>query len=150
MYHHELVGTNSRLDALQAAVLRVKLPHLDRWTARRGEHACRYHGLLADVPEVVPPVVDPRNRHVFNQYTVRAERRDELRTFLAERGVGTGIYYPVALHLQECFASLGQGRGELPVSEALTEQVLSLPVFPELGEERLERVVGAIREFYGA
>ncbi|MGD2070126.1 MAG: DegT/DnrJ/EryC1/StrS family aminotransferase [Gemmatimonadota bacterium] len=150
MYHHEMVGTNSRLDALQAAVLRAKLPHLDAWAAARGENACRYHGLLADLPDVVPPYTDPANHHVFNQYTVRVRRRDELRSFLAERNIGTGIYYPVPLHLQECFAPLGQARGTLPVAETLAEQVLSLPVYPELGEERVERVASAVRDFYGA
>jgi dTDP-4-amino-4,6-dideoxygalactose transaminase len=150
MYRHEMVGTNSRLDALQAAVLGAKLPHLDAWALRRGEHACRYHGLLADVPEVIVPVTDPANHHIFNQYTIRARRRDELRAFLSDRGIGTGLYYPLPLHLQECFASLGQERGTLPVSETLAEQVLSLPVFPELGEERVERVGAAIRDFYGA
>lgn len=150
MYHHQLVGTNSRLDALQAAVLRAKLPHLDRWTEARRKNACLYHGMLADVPEVIPPATDPSNFHVFNQYTVRARRRDELRTWLDDRGIGSGIYYPVPLHLQECFQDLGYRKGQFPVSETLAGQVLSLPVFPELGEERIEAVASAIRDFYGA
>jgi len=148
MYHHEMVGTNSRLDALQAAVLRVKLRHLDEWTAARRENACRYEGMLSDVEEVRPPVVGEGNFHVYNQYTIRAERRDALRAFLTERGIGSGVYYPVPLHLQQCFASLGYGPGDLPVTESLCGEVLSLPIFPELGEERLGRVADTIREFY--
>jgi dTDP-4-amino-4,6-dideoxygalactose transaminase len=149
MYHHEMVGTNSRLDALQAAVLRTKLPHLDSWAAGRRENACTYTGLLEDVPGVVLPRVVEGNFHVYNQFTIRAQRRDELRAFLGEREIGSGIYYPVPLHLQECFAELGGARGDLPVCETLCEQVLSLPIYPEVGRERVERVAEAIREFYG-
>ncbi len=148
MYHHEMVGTNSRLDALQAAVLRVKLPRLDAWAAARRENACRYEGLLADVEGIRFPTLAEGAFHVYNQYTIRAERRDELRAWLGERGIGAGVYYPVALHLQECFASLGQRKGALPVSEALCGEVLSLPIFPELGEERQARVADAVRAFY--
>jgi len=148
MYHHERVGTNSRLDALQAAVLRVKLGHLATWSAERGENACTYHGLLADVPEVIPPATDPDNRHVFNQYTVRARRRDELRAFLVDRDIGSGVYYPVPLHLQPCFSELAYEPGSLPVSEALCDEVLSLPVFPELGAGRARRVASAIQDFF--
>lgn len=150
MYHHELVGTNSRLDALQAAILAAKLPHLDGWAAARRENACRYEGLLAEVPEVILPEVLPGNFHVYNQFTLRVRRRDELRDFLASRGIGSGVYYPVPLHLQECFASLGGRTGDLPVSEQLTGEVLSLPIYPELDDAALETVAGAIREFYGA
>ncbi len=149
MYHHEMVGTNSRLDALQAAVLRVKLRHLDAWTAARRENACRYAGMLEGVGGVRVPALAEGAFHVYNQYTVRAERRDELKAWLQERGVGTGVYYPVPLHLQPCFASLGRGKGDLPVSERLCEEVLSLPIFPEVGEERQGRVAEAIRGFYG-
>jgi len=149
MYHHEMVGTNSRLDALQAAVLAAKLPHLDGWAARRRENACLYEGLLADVAEVMVPRVMPGNFHVYNQYTLRVRRRDELRAFLGERGIGSGVYYPLPLHLQECFASLGGKPGDLPVSETLCQQVLSLPVFPELTESDVQEVADAIRAFYG-
>jgi dTDP-4-amino-4,6-dideoxygalactose transaminase len=149
MYRHELVGTNSRLDALQAAVLRVKLPHLQRWTEARRRNAALYDELLADVPEVIAPCVAPGSFHVYNQYTVRARRRDELRAFLDARGIGTGVYYPVPLHLQECFRSLGYARGDFPVAERLAEEVLALPVYPELGESRLRSVADAICEFYG-
>ncbi len=148
MYHHEMVGTNSRLDALQAAVLRVKLRHLDVWTAARRENACRYEGMLAGLDAVRVPAVAEGAFHVYNQYTVRAERRDELRAWLGERDIGSGVYYPVPLHLQDCFSSLGGRRGDLPVSEALCEEVLSLPIFPEVGEDRQQRVAEAIRAFY--
>jgi dTDP-4-amino-4,6-dideoxygalactose transaminase len=148
MYHHEMVGTNSRLDALQAAVLRVKLRHLDTWTEARRENACRYEGMLADLEEVRTPVVAEGNFHVYNQYTVRAQGRNALRKHLEERGIGSGVYYPVPLHLQQCFASLGHGPGDFPVTESLCGEVLSLPIFPELGEDRLARVAEAIRAFY--
>lgn len=148
MYHHEMVGTNSRLDALQAAVLRVKLRHLDAWTAARRENACRYHGRLAGVDGIRVPEVAEGAFHVYNQYTIRASRRDELRDHLGARGIGTGVYYPVPLHAQECFRSLGYREGDLPVTEALCNEVLSLPIFPELGEDRLGRVCEAIQAFY--
>lgn len=150
MYSHELVGTNSRLDALQAAVLRVKLPHLDGWAELRRENACRYHMNLEDVAEVILPEVVPGNFHVYNQFTLRVRRRDELRSFLADRDIGSGVYYPVPLHLQECFSSLGGARGDLPAAEKLTEEVLSLPIYPEVGDAAIDEVSEAIRAFYGA
>lgn len=149
MYHHEMVGTNSRLDALQAAILRVKLRHLDGWAATRRANACRYHEGLADVAEVRLPAVLEGNFHVYNQFTIRAERRDELRAALTEQGIGSGIYYPVPLHLQPCFEPLGGREGMLPETERACREVLSLPIFPELGEDRQARVVEAIRRFYG-
>jgi len=149
MYHHEMVGTNSRLDALQAAVLRVKLKHLDAWAEARRANACRYHERLDGVDGVTLPEVAPGNWHVYNQYTLRTSRRDELRTWLAERDIGSGIYYPVPLHLQECFATLGGREGDLPVAERLCGEVLSLPIFPELGEARVDEVAEAIRAFFG-
>ncbi len=149
MYHHEMVGTNSRLHALQAAVLRAKLPRLDGWHEARRKNAALYDEWLADVPEVIPPKRLDGHVHVYNQYTIRARRRDELRESLAEAGIGTGVYYPVPLHLQACFAELGGRAGSLPVSEALSAEVLSLPVYPELGADRVERVAERIRAFYG-
>ncbi|MSR23144.1 MAG: DegT/DnrJ/EryC1/StrS family aminotransferase [Gemmatimonadetes bacterium] len=148
MYHHEMVGTNSRLDALQAAVLRTKLRHLPGWTEGRRGNAKRYEEGLAEVEGVSLPVTVEGNEHVYNQYTIRARDRDGLRTRLQERRIGTGVYYPAPLHLQPCFQELGGRPGDLPVSERLCGEVLSLPVFPELGEERLGIVVDAIREFY--
>jgi len=148
MYHHEMVGTNSRLDALQAAVLRVKLRYLDAWAAARRENACRYAGQLADVPGIRLPAVAEGAYHVYNQFTIRAERRDALREHLAADGIGSGVYYPVPLHQQACFRSLGYAPGDLPVTEALCTEVVSLPIFPELGEGRLSRVSDAVRAFY--
>lgn len=149
MYHHEVVGTNSRLDALQAAVLRVKLTHLDRWTEARRRNACRYHGGLEEVDEVVLPETEQGNFHVFNQYTLRVEARDRLREHLTGKGIGSGVYYPVPLHLQECFRELGGREGQLPETERACRQVISIPIFPELGEDRLDRVIEEIRAFYG-
>jgi len=149
MYHHEMVGTNSRLDALQAAVLRAKLPHLESWAAARRKNADGYRAALGDVEELILPKVAPENEHVYNQFTIRVDGRDALREHLAARGVGSGVYYPVPLHLQECFSELGGGPGDLPASERLCGEVLSLPIFPELGEDRIGVVVEEIREFFG-
>jgi dTDP-4-amino-4,6-dideoxygalactose transaminase len=149
-YHHEMVGTNSRLDALQAAVLRTKLPHLGTWTEARRANAALYDELLAPVAEVVTPVVRPGAEHVFNQYTIRAQRRDALRAFLESRGIGSAVYYPVPLHLQECFRSLGYAPGDFPVAEQLSGEVLSLPIYPELGEQRVGHVARAVCDFYGS
>ena len=149
MYHHEMVGTNSRLDAIQAAVLRVKLRHLDGWTAARQRNARRYVELLGSTSGVRLPAVAEGNFHVYNQFTILTDRRDELREHLTREGIGTGVYYPVPLHLQKCFGELGFGEGDLPVSERLCQEVLSLPVFPELSEDALCRVADAIRSFFG-
>src|SRR5437764_7561986 len=116
-YHHDEVGTNSRLDTLQAAVLLAKLPHLAAWSAKRREHAAYFTRALADFPAVRPPVVDPANEHIFHQYTVRVERRDQLQAHLKSQGIGNAIYYPVPLHLQPCFSHLGYRPGRLPESE---------------------------------
>ena len=150
MYHHEMVGTNSRLDALQAAVLRVKLPYLDGWARGRRKNAALYDELLTGIEGVQIPFVAPDNEHVYNQYTLRVHQRDKLREFLGERGIGTGLYYPLGLHLQECFNDLGGEVGDLPVTEALTEEVVSLPIFPELAEGQITEVGEAVREFYSA
>jgi dTDP-4-amino-4,6-dideoxygalactose transaminase len=147
-YHHDEVGTNSRLDTLQAAVLLVKLRFLEQWNAARRGRAARYDQALGALPGVCPPRVDPANRHVYHQYTIRAEGRDELAAHLKSRGIGHAIYYPVALHLQPCFASLGYSGGSLPVTEAATGSVLSLPIYPELTDAQQDAVIAAIREFY--
>jgi dTDP-4-amino-4,6-dideoxygalactose transaminase len=148
MYHHEMVGTNSRLDALQAAVLRVKLPHLDGWAEGRRQNAALYDEMLSGLDQVQTPVTEAGNHHVYNQYTLRVHQRDELREYLGDRGIGTGLYYPLGLHLQECFRTLGGKPGDLPVTETLTREVVSLPIFPELKEGQVAEVAGAIREFY--
>ncbi len=147
---HDGVGTNSRLDTLQAAVLLAKLPHLDGWVEARRRNAALYDELLADLTAVRTPRVDGGNLHTYNQYTIRAERRDGLRAFLAEAGIATGLYYPLPLPLQPCFRSLGYAPGDFPVAERLCREVLSLPVFPELGEKRVRAVAAAIRTFYEA
>ena len=148
MYHHEMVGTNSRLDALQAAVLSAKLPHLESWSDARRRNAALYDELLTDIAEVITPAVAPGNVHIYNQYTIRARRRDELRDYLNDKGIGSAVYYPLALHRQACFSELGYREGDLPVSEKLCQEVLSLPIFPELGGDRVTAVAEAIREFY--
>ena len=160
-YYHEEIGWNSRLDAMQAAVLRVKLKHLDDWNQQRRMLACRYHGLLtnaglvqAGAQSVTPqaPIAllasAPEAYHIYHQYVVRAWRREELRSFLAQQGIGTEIYYPVPLHLQECFAYLGYRAGDLPESERAAKEVVALPMFPELREDEQQRVATALVEFY--
>jgi dTDP-4-amino-4,6-dideoxygalactose transaminase len=149
LYQHEVVGTNSRLDALQAAVLSVKLPHLRGWSERRRANAAAYGAALAEVEEVVTPVVRPQNESIFNQYTLRVRDRDGLKAYLDAHGIGNAIYYPLALHLQPCFASLGYRAGDLPESERATREVVSLPVYAELTPRQLEEVVQRIRAFYG-
>jgi dTDP-4-amino-4,6-dideoxygalactose transaminase len=148
-YFHEEVGYNSRLDALQAAVLAAKLPHLAAWSARRRENAAFYDAALADVPEVVTPWVDPLNESIYNQYTIRAERRDALQSHLKGRGIGNAIYYPLPLHLQPCFAYLGYKEGSCPEAERASREVISLPVYPELTTSQRDEVVEAVRSFYG-
>jgi dTDP-4-amino-4,6-dideoxygalactose transaminase len=152
MYHHEEVGYNSRLDALQAAVLSAKLPHLAGWSAARRGHARFYDEALAGLEGVSTPVLLPGSESIYNQYTLRVHggRRDGLAAFLRERGVGSNVYYPVPLHLQECFAYLGCRRGEFPESERAAAEVLSIPVFPELTEAQREHVAASIRAFFGA
>jgi dTDP-4-amino-4,6-dideoxygalactose transaminase len=152
-YHHQLVGFNSRLDSLQAAALNVKLPHLDRWTARRATNAARYHELFAQakLAEVIQlPVATAGCQHVWNQYIIRVPegKRDALREHLTARKIGTQIYYPVPLHLQECFASLGIGPGSLPETERAAKETLALPIFPELTAEEQHAVVAAVASFY--
>ncbi len=144
-YHHALVGTNSRLDALQAALLRVKLRHLDRWSEGRAKNAALYNQLL-EGSRVGRPFHDPRTRHIYNQYVIRVEKRDEVRQQLTERGIGTEVYYPVPLHLQRCFSMLGYQTGDMPQSEAAAHETLALPVFPELTEDQIRYVAASVRE----
>lgn len=149
MYHHDEVGFNSRLDALQAAVLRAKLPHLGHWSAARRANAAYYSSALADLADVRTPTIDPANESIFNQYTLRVERRDDLQAHLKARGIGSAIYYPLPLHLQPCFGYLGYQLGAFPESERAAREVLSLPIYPELTSSQLDEVVSAIRAFYG-
>jgi dTDP-4-amino-4,6-dideoxygalactose transaminase len=148
-YFHDEVGYNSRLDALQAAVLSAKLPYLSGWSDRRRANAAYYSAAFADLAEVRVPVIDPSNESIFNQYTIRAERRDALRQRLNEREIGNAIYYPLPLHLQPCFAYLGYRQGAFPESERAAAEVISLPIYPELTRAQLDDVIEAIRTFYG-
>jgi dTDP-4-amino-4,6-dideoxygalactose transaminase len=155
-YHHEEFGWNCRMDAIQAAILRVKLPHIDNWNQQRLRRAAIYDRLLADAglvsKKVDAPIklvkTSPHAFHVFHQYVIRAQRRDELRKFLGDRKIGTEIYYPIPLHLQPCFAYLGYSAGDLPESERAAAEVLALPMFPELTEAEQESVVESIAEYY--
>ena len=148
-YYHDEVGYNSRLDALQAAVLHAKLPHLAVWSQKRRTNAAYYDAAFADLPDVRTPVVEACNESIFNQYTLRVARRDALQSYLKEKGIGTSIYYPLPLHLQPCFAYLGYKAGSCPESERAAGEVLSLPIYPELTESQLDEVIGAVRAFYG-
>jgi len=150
-YYHEEVGTNSRLDALQAAVLHAKLPHLEGWSAARRANAEWYDSRLEALEtagQLERPKIDPKNESIYNQYTLRVRDRDALREFLAQREIGSAVYYPLPLHQQPCFAYLGYRPGDFPESERAASEVLSLPIFPELTEEEREEVVAAIEEFY--
>jgi len=147
-YHHDEVGTNSRLDTLQAAALHAKLPFLAGWSEARRQNAARYAEGLAGLAAVKTPATDTANEHIFHQYTLRVERRDALQRFLKERDIGSAVYYPLPLHLQPCFAHLGYKPGRLPVTEEAASQVLSLPIYPELSRAQLDWVVESIRAFY--
>lgn len=148
-YFHEIVGYNSRLDALQAAVLRAKLPHLAAWSAQRRANAAYYDAAFAGLDEVVTPVIDPRNESIYNQYTIRVPRRDALQEHLKAAGIGNAVYYPLPLHLQPCFAYLGYREGQCPEAERASREVLSLPIYPELTRTQLDEVVSAVRAFFG-
>ena len=150
-YVHEAIGINSRLDALQAAVLSVKLKYLDQWAEGRLRNAARYRKLFADgklLERVTLPVVEAANHHVFNQFTVRVPKRDQLRAHLKAKGVGTEVYYPLPMHLQNCYRDLGYQKGSFPVSEQAAAEVLSLPIYAELKEDQLIYVVESIADFY--
>ena len=150
-YFHALIGGNFRIDELQAAVLRVKLKHLDGWTAARQRNAAYYDRAFADAglpPKVRGPFAHPGCRHIFNQYVVRVQDRDALKAFMAAKGVGSEIYYPVPLHLQQCFAYLGHRSGDFPESERAAMETLALPIYPELESAQLVHVVKTIAEFY--
>jgi dTDP-4-amino-4,6-dideoxygalactose transaminase len=147
-YFHDEVGTNSRLDTLQAAVLLAKLPHLAAWSEARRRNAARYTAGFAGAAGIVPPVTDPANEHIYNQYTLRVPRRDELLKHLQSRGIGCAVYYPLPLHLQPCFGYLGLKAGSMPASEAAAREVISLPVYPELSSAQQDAVIDAVRSFY--
>ena len=146
-YYHAELGYNSRLDTLQAAILDVKLKYLDEWTQRRREIASLYSALLQGLPVVLAKETDG-GKHVYHQYTIRTSYRDELQNYLKEHGIGTGLYYPLSLHLQKVFADLGYKEGDLPNSELAAREVLSLPMFPELKDEEVEYVCDTIKRFF--
>jgi dTDP-4-amino-4,6-dideoxygalactose transaminase len=151
-YEYELIGMNSRLDALQAAILRVKLRHLDSWTAGRQKRAARYSQLFADRGldrTLRLPQVQPGCNHIYNQYVIRAPHRDDLKVFLSERGVPSDVYYPLPLHLQRAFTYLGYEAGDLPQSEIASREVLALPVYPEMRDDQQALLVDSIAAFYG-
>ena len=149
-YFHDEVGWNSRLDAVQAAVLQVKLALLEGWTEGRRENARFYDEAFAGVDGLVTPAAGEGKRHIYNQYIVRTARRDELRAHLAEHGVGSAIYYPLSLHLQPCFADLGYREGQFPESERASKETLSIPVNPDLREDERAHVADTVRAFFGA
>ncbi|MFQ6037734.1 MAG: DegT/DnrJ/EryC1/StrS family aminotransferase [Candidatus Aminicenantales bacterium] len=157
-YYHDRIGGNFRLDNLQAAILRVKLRHLDRWIAERQQKASTYDGLfeetgltaenLVEVPETVYRESGVPHYHTFHQYVIRVRERDGLQAFLKDRGVATAVYYPLALHLQKCFSDLGYRKGDFPESEKAMDEVLALPVYPELQQEQQGYIVSSIEAFY--
>jgi len=155
-YTHVLLGHNYRMESIQGAVLKVKLKYLEKWTEERRRVASRYRELLSDLEEIKLPVEMPYAKHVYHLFVIqvnskpdkRQEVRDKLQRFLNENGIGTGLHYPVPLHLQPCFKELGYKRGDFPVSEQLAESGLSLPIYPELTDEQIEYVAEKIREFF--
>jgi len=152
-YYHSMIGGNFRLDAMQAAIVSVKFRHLDDWSAARQANAARYRGLFAEAGlgnggPVQLPFEAPNCRHIYNQFVIRAERRDALRDALKDCGVATEIYYPVPMHLQQCFAYLGYREGDFPESEAAAKQTVALPIYPELSDEQARHVVASIARFY--
>ncbi|MEK6758176.1 MAG: DegT/DnrJ/EryC1/StrS family aminotransferase [Deltaproteobacteria bacterium] len=150
-YYHDEVGINSRLDEIQAAVLRIKLSHLEEWTIGRINNAARYDRFFEKAgltSKVGLPFIQEGNRSVYNQYVVRVSKRDALRAHLADAGIGSEIYYPLPLHIQKCFKGLGYRKGDFPVSEKAAREVLALPIYPELKESEQKYVVSSIKEFY--
>ena len=148
-YYHEEVGYNSRLDALQAAVLSAKMVNLASWSSARRKNAAYYNAAFADLDDVRTPTIDPANESIYNQYTLRVARRDALQAHLRDKQIGTAVYYPLSLHLQPCFEYLGYKRGAFPESEKATQEVVSLPIYPELKQSQLDEVIDAVRGFYG-
>lgn len=145
-YYHKFVGGNFRLDAIQAAGLLVKLPHLDKWGQMRRANAALYNEFFAEVGEIKTPVIQPRNYSIFNQYIVSVEKRDDVLAFLRSKDIGCEIYYPVPLHMQECFAALGHKEGEFPNAEYAARHTIALPIYPELEPEQIKYVADTLKE----
>jgi len=146
-YESEFEGTNSRLDELQAAILRVKLKYLDDWNECRGKHAEEYTALLNDVKGVSVPQTLNKTKPVYHLYVIRVKNRDELQSYLKAEGISTGIHYPIPLHLQNAYNYLGHGKGDFPITEKCADEILSLPMFPELAMEQIKRIVSVINKF---
>jgi dTDP-4-amino-4,6-dideoxygalactose transaminase len=147
-YYHDLIGINGRLDEIQAVVLRAKLAHLPEYNQLRRGHAQKYKKLLAGLP-VAAPTEWEGNEHIYHMYVIQAPRRDELQVWLKEHGVGTGIHYPVPIHLQKAMGNLGYKPGDMPVTEKTVEKILSLPMYPEMTDDQINAVVEALKSFYG-
>jgi len=147
-YHHDYIGYNSRLDTLQAAILNVKLAHIDNAIQKRAKHAAQYRKMLKDINGIKLPVIKNGNNEVNYVFCIKAERRDALEECLKSKGIGTSVYYPIPMHLQECFKYLGYKKGDFPVAEMLCGTVLALPMFPELIEDEVSFVCESIKEFY--
>lgn len=146
-YNHIFLAWNSRLDTIQAVILRVKLKHLDRWNEKRLEHAKLYNSLLETLP-IIPPRISPEYVHVFHLYVIRVKNRDGLSKYLKEKGIATGIHYPIPIHLQKAYKYLGHKKGDFPVTEKLADEILSLPMFPELRKEEIKYISKQIAFFY--
>ena len=147
-YHNYLIGMNGRLDALQAAILRVKLHHLDAWSQARAEHAAYYNDAFSELEDVHTPFVVPGGRHIYNQYILRAKRRDDLQSYLNEQRIGNALYYPLPLHLQQCYEHLGYQEGDFPYAEQAALETIALPVYPELTRAQQDYVIETIQKFY--
>ena len=147
-YHHEVYGHNYRMEGIQGAVLGVKLRYLDKWTDARRKNAALYNEMLKDVPEVITPREMSYAKHVYHLYVIRAKKRDELQKFLNERNISTGLHYPIPLHYQKVFAHLNYKKGDFPITEKLANEILSLPMYPELTEEQITYVCESIKSFY--
>jgi dTDP-4-amino-4,6-dideoxygalactose transaminase len=146
-YYHEMLGVNSRLDTIQAAILMVKLRHLEEYNSLRQTAASRYDALLKGAP-VATPYIEPKCQHIFHQYTLRVPDRDALAAHLKEKGIPHAVYYPVPLHLQQAFAASGNSKGDFPVTEKAADEVISLPMHTELTEEQQSMITGVIQDFY--
>lgn len=144
-YYHKHVGGNFRLDAMQAAGISVKLPHLDKWGEMRRRNASVYDAGFGDVEEIKRPVIKNGNRSIYNQYVISVPNRDALMAHLKEKGIGCEIYYPLPLHMQECFAKLGYRKGDFPRAEYAAEHTLALPIYPELTREQLDYVIAEVK-----
>jgi dTDP-4-amino-4,6-dideoxygalactose transaminase len=147
-YHHSLIGYNSRLDGIQAAILRIKLRYLDKWNRMRNDNAKKYEKTLKDVKEISTPYNPGCPAHVFHLYVIRCPRRDELQKWLGARDISTGMHYPIPVHLQESYKWLGHKAGDFPITEKYAEEILSLPMFPELKDEEITYICDSIKEFY--